>query len=315
MKKIVFGIAAFAASALLLAGCGAGSSGNSSSSTTESSAATERTLTDSLGHEVTVPAKPKRIIASYLEDYLVALDEKPVAQWTVNNSSIQLYLQDELKDIPTIDYALPYEDVLSFEPDLLLISSSGLVEGGKYDEYSKIAPTYVVKNGETVNWREQLADVGKVLGKETEAKQVEADYDALAKETKTALEKKGDQSAAVLWIVNNQAFMVSETRSSGAVLYGDLGMTVPGLVKEISQEATADWNAVSLEKLSQLDADHLFIVNSDPKASLFQEDLWKNIPAVKAGNVHEFGPESSWLYNGPIANTKMIEDVKKSLLN
>lgn len=35
-------------------------------------------VTDTLGNKVTVPAKPKRIIASYLEDYLVALEKN---QW------------------------------------------------------------------------------------------------------------------------------------------------------------------------------------------------------------------------------------------
>lgn len=127
-------------------------------------------VTDTLGNKVTVPAKPKRIIASYLEDYLVALGEKPVAQWTVGQGSIQDYLAKELKDVPTISYDLPYEAVLKFEPDLLLISSSALVEGGKYKEYSKIAPTYVVKNGENVTWRDQLEDIATVLDKKNKRK-------------------------------------------------------------------------------------------------------------------------------------------------
>lgn len=80
-----------------------------------------------------------------------------MAQWTVGQGSIQDYLAKELKDVPTISYDLPYEAVLKFEPDLLLISSSALVEGGKYKEYSKIAPTYVVKTAKmspgVINWK------------------------------------------------------------------------------------------------------------------------------------------------------------------
>lgn len=297
----------------LLAACG--STDSSSDSTTESTSAKERVMTDALGNEVTIPANPKKIIGSYLEDYLVALDVTPVAQWTVNNSSIQDYLQDELDGIPTISYDLPYEEVLKYEPDLLLVSSSALVEGGKYDEYSKIAPTYVVKNGDDVTWRDQLLDVGAVLDKEDEAEAVLSDYDTLAEKTKEELaDKAGDQSAAVLWITNNQAFMVGETRSSGAVLYGDLGLKVPGLVKEISASATADWSSVSLEKLAELDADNLFVINSDEADPFFQEEVWKNLPAVKNDKVFTFGGDSGWLYNGPIAYTKIIEDVKTSLL-
>ena len=290
---------------------------NNNSSTDDSKTTTkkERVLTDTLGNKVTIPSQPKRIIGSYLEDYLVALDEKPVAQWTVGNDSIQNYLQKELKDVPTISYDLPYEEVLKYEPDLLLVSSSALVDGGKYKEYSKIAPTYVVKNGSEVNWRDQLTDVANVLDKKDQADKILADYDTLAKETKESLEKEApNQSAAVIWVTNNQAFMVSETRSSGAVLYGDLGIKVPNLVKEISKSATADWSQVSLEKLAELDADHIFLINSDESAPLFQEAVWKNLPAVKNNHLHSYDKQSTWLYNGPIANTEIIKDVKADML-
>lgn len=312
-KYVAFGLSLLLGGALLAA-CGSNDS-STKGSTAESTSAEERVMTDALGNEVTIPANPKKIIGSYLEDYLVALDVTPVAQWTVNNSSIQDYLQDKLDGIPTISYDLPYEEVLKYEPDLLLVSSSALVEGGKYEEYSKIAPTYVVKNGDDVTWRDQMLDVGAVLNKEKEAEAVLSDYDTLAEETKKEIaDKAGEQSAAVLWITNNQAFMVSETRSSGAVLYGDLGLKVPSLVKEISESATADWSSVSLEKLAELDADNLFVINSDESDSFFQEDVWKNLPAVKNDKVFNFGGDSGWLYNGPIAYTKIIEDVKTSLL-
>ena len=116
-----------------------------SNNTKSSSSAETATLKDAAGHEVTIPDDPKRIIGSYLEDYLVALNVTPVAQWTVGNNSDQGYLQEKLSDVPRISYDLPYEDVLSYEPDLLLIDSNTMVEGDKYAQYSKIAPTYVVK--------------------------------------------------------------------------------------------------------------------------------------------------------------------------
>src|SRR5699024_11837717 len=78
----------------------------------------------------------------------------------LGKGSVQKYLQEDLKDIPTINYDLPYEDVLSFEPDLLLIESDSAVEGGKYAEYEKIAPTYVVKNGTDIS-RSEERRVGK----------------------------------------------------------------------------------------------------------------------------------------------------------
>ncbi|MCB5951328.1 iron-hydroxamate ABC transporter substrate-binding protein [Enterococcus sp. BWT-B8] len=312
-KSALFGLTLLISGGLLAA-CGTQNAGTSNS--TIENTAKERVLTDTLGNEVTIPANPKRIIASYLEDYLIALDETPVAQWTVNNASIQDYLQEELDGIPTISYDLPYEEILKYEPDLILVSSSPLVEGGKYDEYNKAAPTYVVKNGEGVTWRDQLTDVANVLNKEKQAEEVLETYDTLAADTKEELTQANanNQSAAVLWVTNNQVFMVAETKSSGTVLYGDLGLKVPELVTEISKDATADWSAVSLEKMAELDADNIFLINSDESDPFFEESVWKNLDAVKNDKVFSFGGDSSWLYNGPIANTKIIEDVKTSLL-
>lgn len=308
-KKIILGAMTFLAALSLVACKGQGDAKGSSESTTDSSSAAQ-TLTDADGHTVTVPANPQRVIASYLEDYVLALGVTPVAQWTVGGGSIQNYLQDKLADIPTISYDLPYEDVLSFTPDLLLVSSSGLVEGGKYDEYSKIAPTYVVKNGDGVTWEEQLTDVAKVLGKVDAGEKVLKEYqDDVAATKKELAAKIEGKSAAVLWVTNNTAFMVRSDRSSGRLLYQDLGFEVPALVADVTAKATSDWSQVSLESLSQLDADYLFLVNSDTGAAMFKESLWENIPAVKNQQLHEFSPEKSWLYNGPIAYTEMLADI------
>lgn len=66
------------------------------------------------------------------------------------------------------------------------------------------------------------------------------------------------KSAVVLWVTNNSAFMVADTRSSGQLLYQELGFEIPQLTKDISKKATADFSQVSLESLSQLDADYIF---------------------------------------------------------
>ncbi|MBB3112498.1 iron complex transport system substrate-binding protein [Paenibacillus phyllosphaerae] len=277
-----------------------------------------RTLTDAMGHEVVVPANPQRVIASYLEDNLVALGIKPVAQWSVKDGkSIQGYLQGELNGIPTIGYDLPFEAVQSFKPDLIIMDSASMVEGGKYEQYNQIAPTYVIGTEVNNDWRDELLRVGQVFGKEDAAKQALADYDKKAADAKaTIAEKVGNPSAAAIWLVGGKFFMVSETLSSGAVMYGDLGLKVPAVVKEISASATGNWSEISLEKLVELDADYLFLVNSDSAdgSTALSEALWKSIPAVKAGNVFEFTPNESWLYTGTIANSQIIDNILKSIV-
>ncbi|GIP45432.1 ferrichrome ABC transporter substrate-binding protein [Paenibacillus sp. J45TS6] len=276
----------------------------------------ERTVTDGVGNEVVIPANPQRIIASYLEDHLVALGVKPVAQWSVANG-IQEYLQTELEEVPTISYDLPFEEVASFEPDLIIMDSADLAAGDKYEQYSKIAPTYVIGSEENNDWREELLKIGEVLGKDKEAQQVLDDYDAKAAEAKEKLaEAVPGESAAAIWLVQKQFYMVSQDLSSGTVMYDDLGLAVPEVVKEISTTGTGNWLPVSLEKLAELDADHLFLINSDSDtgSEALKDDLWKNIPAVKNGNVYEFGRDTSWLYTGAVANSQMIDDILNSLV-
>ncbi|HHA4348929.1 TPA: ferrichrome ABC transporter substrate-binding protein, partial [Enterococcus faecium] len=67
------------------------------------------------------------------------------------------------------------------------------------------------------------------------------------------------------------------------------------------------------EKLAELDADYIILVNSDKDAAMFNEPSWKNLKAVTDNHVLQFGPESSWLYNGPIASQEMVNDIKEKL--
>ena len=278
----------------------------------------EQVLTDAMGNEVTIPANPDRVITSYLEDYLLALGITPVAQWAIHDgASIQDYLQEDLKDVPTIPYDLPFEVVTSFSPDLLIMSSADMVEGGKYEQYSKIAPTYVLDLENNSDWREKLLKIGEVFDKKEEAEQVLVTYDGKAKESKQLLkESMGNQSVAAIWLVNNTFFIVSDKVSSGVVLYDDLGLEKPNVVEEISTTATDNWSEISLEKLAELDADHLFLVNSDKGngAKMLEDPIWQDIPAVKKDQIYEYEADSAWLYSGPIANTQIIDDVMTSLI-
>lgn len=327
-RKKTWGVACASVLALALAACGdedASKTENTNETATEQSAdkedtateATTRTVVDAMGNEVEIPINPQRVLATYLEDNLVALGVTPVAQWSVNDGvSIQDYLQDDLKDIPVIPYDLPFEAVQSFQPDLIIMDSASMVEGDKYEQYKKIAPTYVIGKEVNNDWRDELLRVGEVFDKKAEAEAALKTYDDKAAEAKEELAAKvGNPSVAAVWLVGGSFFIVSDNLSSGAVLYGDLGLKVPEVVKEISASATGNWSAISLEKLVELDADHLFIIDSESpeNPAILNDKLWGSIPAVKAGNVHTISAEASWLYTGTIANTQMIDDVLETL--
>ena len=299
---------------LTLAACG---NNNGNDNTSEGTNPDETiTMTDPLGHEIAVPANPKRVIASYLEDHLITLGVTPVAQWSVSNGT-QAYLQSYLTDVPTVPHDLPFEVVASYEPDLLIVGNDALVEGGKYEQYAQIAPTYVLGDEVTGDWRQSLLKIGEVLQLSDKAQEALDAYDQKAAEAKETIQQSvGNQSVAAIWLVAKQFYVVRDDVSSGAVLYQDLGLTVPDVVKEVSESGTGNWNPISLEKLAELDVDHLFLVNSDGDQAkvLLEDPLWQGIPAVKNGNVYEYPRESSWLYSGVIANSQIIDDVLENLV-
>ncbi|MGP9041823.1 ABC transporter substrate-binding protein [Cytobacillus kochii] len=302
---------------LALFGCGNEDAENSNNDSNQAAEQTEdRVLTDALGNEITIPANPERVVATYLEDHLVALGITPIVQWSVANGK-QEYLQEYLKDVPTIAHDLPLEAVSSQNPDLIIMDGAGMVEGGKYDQYAKIAPTYVIGEEENSDWRTELETVGEIFGKEDKATEVLKEYEDKAAQVEEELQKDhAGESAAAIWLVNNSLFVVSKDLSAGDVIYNDLGMAVPSVVEEISADATGNWSAISLEKLADMDVDHLFFINSDGEgAEVLSDPLWANIPAVKNENVYEFSRDTGWLYTGTIANTQIIEDVEETILN
>ncbi|NQX68241.1 ABC transporter substrate-binding protein [Paenibacillus alba] len=81
------------------------------------------------------------------------------------------------------------------------------------------------------------------------------------------------------------------------------------------------WNraqALSLEKLPDLDADYIFVLVQGKESKTLMAEyenstLWKNLPAVKNGHVFEM-PSNYWMASGAIAKTKKIDDVLSAII-
>lgn len=294
---------------LLLAGCG---KNNTDKETKEQPK--EVTVTDAMG-KVTIPANPKRVLAPYMEDSLVALGVKPAAQWSIGTTVLD-YLQSDLKDVPTIGWDLPLEQTIKAKPDFIIFSSAGAIQNGNYEQYKKVAPTYVFKDEEGSDWRKQLQVMGQLLGKEKEAKNALADYDEKAKQaSKKIKEAIGDETAAIIWVAGDQFYLFENTRFAANVLYGDLGVAQPQMIQTLPA-AEATWKPMSLEALSKLDADHIFLVSKPGETgleTLKNSSVWKGIPAVQKGNVYHMEDPSHWTISGVMANSLTMDKIVDSL--
>lgn len=275
-------------------------------------------VTDKLGNEVTVPANPQRIIASYLEDPLVTLGVTPIRQWSVaSRSSTQDYLEDHLEGVEPIDSTLPLEAIMEAEPDFIFASGEDSLAGGSYEQYNKIAPTYVIDGETKDDWRATLSLMGDVLQKEDEANRAIDEYDAHVEDVKAQLQDEiGDSKVAALWVIGGKYYVVAPDVASGAVLFEDLELTPANLIDELPEDVGAHWNPVSLEAIAELDAEYLFLIDSDPETieKLESESVWSTIPAVEQGNLYNRDGSSSWLYNGYQANMQTIDSVYNAII-
>jgi iron complex transport system substrate-binding protein len=295
---------------LIIAACG----NNDSSPEPESEGGSENTevTLDSAMGEVTIPANAEKILAPYHEDALVALGATPVAKWAIGQS-VQNYLEEDLKDVPPIEWNVPVEQVLSHEPDLIILQNNMDSYEGTFEDYNKIAPTYLMTEETVKDWRKQIETFGNILGKEEQAEKVLSDYEAKVTEARGQLEEAlGDETAAVIWAAGNQFYLFEQDRHSAEVLYSELGVKQPALVQELGAADAASWNPISVEKLSELDADHVFLLALEGEQgiqTLEGSSVWQSTPAAKNGNVHIINDPSNWTNKGLIASQQTIEDV------
>ena len=272
---------------------------------------------DSEMGEVTIPKNPKKVIASFHEDSLLAFGVTPVAKWSIGES-VQDYLESDLKDVPTIEWNLPLEQMLEYEPDLIILENNMDGYDGTYEDYNKIAPTYVMTKETTEDWRKQIDVFGKILGKEDQAEDILSDYEEKVADGSDVLKDAiGDESVAAIWVTGDKFFLFEENRHSAKVLYSELGIKVPKIVEELG-EAGEEWNPISIEKLSELDADHVFLLADENEKGLDTLDnssVWQSTPAVKNDHVYHLEDSSNWTNIGLHASKQTIDDLVDALVD
>ncbi|WP_020617274.1 ABC transporter substrate-binding protein [Paenibacillus daejeonensis] len=309
---------------LLLSACGTENSGTTPAenhppaaenetpaSEPEKTADYPKTFTHVMG-ETVLDETPTRIFAPYVEDALLTLGVTPVLKWSLGDY-VQEYLETELQDVPPVDYSSggpSLEAVLEANPDLIFLYSTGMAADGRYEQLSKIAPTYVYEDS-AGDWQGTLRKLGELLDKNELAEEKIAAYEELLAGAKTKLAAVAeDKTFAVVRVRAQDYVLMDGVNFSGKTLFDELQLTPHPMVKETAWET---FLPISLEKLPDLDADYIFYMVQGEAAQgmakeLFDSPFWQNLPAVRNGNAHEV-EVSYWLAAGYQANTRQIEDV------
>ncbi|KAB0442698.1 AraC family transcriptional regulator [Lysinibacillus fusiformis] len=259
-----------------------------------------------------------RIVAPYLEDFIVALDMEPIAQYRHEKWGKQDYLG--LNEIPTFEENSDNLEELSYyKPDLILLVDR--YEQQQYAQCRRISNTCILRE-QTNNWRTLLRNVADYFGREELANEAITNYDFKARSAGQTLSHlmKG-QSVAFLRISADQIIQYTEGGQAfvSTVLYGDVGLRSHSAVGVASKANRPGMFTLTVKDLHMLTADHLFITfdkwhsqEEGKERELLEMPEWRDLPAVRNNRVYEVD-FLTWMNNGIISNSKKIDDILRSL--
>jgi iron complex transport system substrate-binding protein len=303
-KILLVGLSA--ATALSLAACG-----DSAASTETAAADDTRTVTHFRG-TTEVPADPQRVVVLDLGelDSAIALGVTPVgAVKAPVEEGLLSYLEDEAEDIELVgEIGEPdLEKIAALEPDLILGSDVRVEDF--YDELSAIAPT-VFTETVGVAWKDNLAVHAQALGREEEAEELMAAYQERAEEVGEKVDD--DLAVSIVRFVPGEIRLYAQDNFIGTVLED------AGIARPAAQDVAEFSVTVSPEQIDKATGDVVFVgTYGDPAETdgpaVLGGPLWKRIPAVQAGEVHEVDDDIWFLGTGVGAAELVLDELEQKL--
>ncbi|WP_416903928.1 ABC transporter substrate-binding protein [Micromonospora echinospora] len=312
MRRLVAALAAAAALGVGLTACG------ESDPVAETAGGQTREITHVMG-TTKVPVEPRRVVVLDTDkiDTALTLGVTPVGAATAGEArSWPTYFGEEklagIKEVGVLTEP-DLEAITALKPDLIL--GSKFRQEKFYDELSAIAPT-VFTEMVGVTWKENFLFDGAALGKEQQAKDLLAQYEARAEKFGADL---GDAATRRISIVR---FMPTEIRVYGpdsfsGIVIGDTGLGRPER-QLLAGKEDKRMDRVSPERVSEVDGDVIFVTAYGQKGTTEQTKitggtLWKGLSAVKAGRTYVVSDEVWMTGIGVGAANAILDDLGKHL--
>lgn len=323
MKKLI-ALATAAALSVSLVAC-SDDSASTDAGTTASQASGEMITIEDNNGTIEVPAHAQSIVATdnrvfeLLDSWGVKLAAAPkgLIPKTVPNYKNN----DEIVDLGS--HREPnLEAMVAVQPDLI-------INGQRFQQYQedieKLNPgvpvvTLDVREGEPLDQelKRQTEQLGKMFGKEAEAQQVIADFDAALERAKAAYD--GTSTVMAVNVSGGEIGYVAPTigRTYGPIF--DLLSLKPALeVSDASSNHEGD--DISVEAIAQSNPDWIFVLDRDGGTAAADEEGYtpatdviagnealKNVTAVKDGQL-VFAPADTYTNENIITYTEILNDI------
>jgi iron complex transport system substrate-binding protein len=298
--------------ALTLTACGSGSASDASADAAASPPAEDTTVSTAFG-DVTVPAKPQRVVtlSESALDVALAVDVTPVGTTASRGGdAAPAYLGEEATAIPVVATVREpnLEAILEAEPDVIL-AAAGL-EQAQYDSLAAIAPTVVPEEAERGDWAAPLHTYAQALGADAELTE---ELDSITERASAVSDAGGLQGSAavVRWAANGPVLM-NAANMPGSLLTA-AGATPLQAAVDLGERPHSD--PLSLENLAQVDAARLFLAafGTDGAAALEaarSQPAFAQLEAVRADAVDVVDGSVWSSASGPIAADLVMDGIE-----
>lgn len=274
-----------------------------------------------------IPGKPERVIVLTNEgiEALLAVGVKPVgAVKAFTGDPWYDHLKDQLKGVEVVgtEQEVNVEKIAALKPDLII--GNKIRQEAIYDKLNKIAPTVFA---ETLrgDWKENLQLYAQAVDREKEGQKVLQKFDQRVNDLKAKLGDRVDQEVSVV------RFMPGITRiyytdSFSGVIFDQLGFKRPAnQAKLFKGDGKLGKLAVEVDKelIPEMDGDILFYFTYAPEGDnevkqlekeWTHDPMWKNLSAVKKGNVHRVDDVIWNTAGGVLAAHEMLDQLEKIMV-
>lgn len=274
-----------------------------------------------------IPGKPERVVVLTNEgiEALLAVGVKPVgAVKAFTGDPWYDHLKDQLKGVEVVgtEQEVNVEKIAALKPDLII--GNKIRQEAIYDKLNKIAPTVFA---ETLrgDWKENLELYAQAVDREKEGQKVLQKFDQRVNDLKAKLGDRVDQEVSVV------RFMPGITRiyytdSFSGVIFDQLGFKRPAnQAKLFKGDGKLGKLAVEVDKelIPEMDGDILFYFTYAPEGDnevkqlekeWTHDPMWKNLSAVKKGNVHRVDDVIWNTAGGVLAAHEMLDQLEKIMV-
>ena len=189
------------------------------------------------------------------------------------------------------------EAVISFDPDLVVVASSG--KDSVADQVETIKqqfPVIVVDYGKQ-SWQDLATQLGKALGLEDKATAAGTEFDSYIKEAKGKITPPEGGASIVSYNGKDKDQAIAKKDSAHADLLTSLGLEVVEADASLDSgnRQRNDFMFVSYENLSKaITGESVFLISTgqDQVQKFLDDETLANLPAVTNNQVYYLGPTS-----------------------